>query len=122
MTWRRASSIAFFGGILLLLSFASLPQSINVGLPFGYFGKFNRIRAAIESRGDAQIVGVRMHRDLRLEDFWIAVHTTDGRELELEFKDASIRSFESLSAELRRLDRRSGESDETQPKAETPPI
>lgn len=41
----------------------------NLGLPFGYYGKLNRVRAEIERVPGLKITGETLHKDLTLEDF-----------------------------------------------------
>lgn len=89
--------------LLVQLAYLPRPRGPNLGLPFGYFGKFNRITAEIESRPGVEIVDVALHRDLTLEDFWITVRLPDGQEVELAFPNANVRSFQDLAQELGRL-------------------
>lgn len=76
----------------------------NLGFPVGYYGKFNRIRDAIEKRPGVEIVAIAMHRDLTLEDFWITVRKEDGRDIKIAFQNANIRSYKDLLNELDVLD------------------
>ena len=75
------------------------PKGPNLGLPFGYYGKVNRIVAEVEANG-LEILNVAMHRDWTIEDFWIRARTSDGSEIELDFRNANSRSFADLKASL----------------------
>ena len=41
----------------------------NLGLPFGYYGKLNKVRDRLQSMSNVEIVGVRGNYDVTLEDF-----------------------------------------------------
>lgn len=95
-------AVLFVTAMLIWMPPAVFP---NLGFPFGYYGKFNRIRSAIEQRPGAEIVSIAMHRDLTLEDFWITVRKMDGQQVKIAFQNANIRSYEDLLKELDVLDR-----------------
>jgi hypothetical protein len=76
----------------------------NIGLPFGYYGKLNRIRGELEARPGFKVVSIAMHRDWSLEDFWITVRRADGTEAKLAFENSNTRSLSDLRRELQGLD------------------
>jgi hypothetical protein len=93
------------GLVLALLLSLYTPLFPNLGLPFGYYGKFNRVRRAIEQLPDTQVVEFGLHRDLELEDFWIAARLPDGREVRLTFDNANIRPIGDLLGEVADIDK-----------------
>ena len=60
----------------------------NVGLPFGYYGKFNRMQRLLDACPGFEIRDSWQHRDLTLEDFGFTLEEPGGRRLELEFDGA----------------------------------
>ena len=75
----------------------------NIGLPVGYYGRFNRVLARIEASPDIVVVRTTLHRDVELEDFYITVRTQDNREVRLRFEEAHTRPYDELLQELRRV-------------------
>lgn len=60
----------------------------DVGLPFGYYGKLNRVKARLRNLPNVEILGVRGNYDLTLEDFTLDLRI-DGRQLaSLYFREA----------------------------------
>ena len=72
-------------------------------MPIGYYGKQNRILAALERCQGVRVESVTSHTDLSLEDFWITVHLESGEEVELSFENANIRSYGDLRSTLREV-------------------
>ena len=72
----------------------------NLGLPVGYYGRFNRVLARIQERPDVEVVQTILHRDAALEDFSITVRTADAREVVLLFEEAHARPFGELVHQL----------------------
>lgn len=60
---------------------------MNIGLPFGYYGKYNRVKYKLRIIPDIRIVGRYRHRDLTLEDFGFVVQTNSGLHVMLDFSD-----------------------------------
>jgi len=79
-------------GILTLLVLAvnsSIWGSLlpNLGLPFGYYGQFNRVMYKLGRIPDVRIVTTYLNEDLSLEDFGILVQTKSGLQLRLQFSE-----------------------------------
>ncbi|MHC4462841.1 MAG: hypothetical protein ACYS6W_03810 [Planctomycetota bacterium] len=76
-------------GILCLFIFSAFfivfGSSLNIGLPFGYYGKYNRVKYKLKSFPDIHIVGRYCHRDITLEDFGFVVKTKGGLHVMLDF-------------------------------------
>jgi hypothetical protein len=88
---------------VLVLSVADLMGiGPNLGLPVGYYGRFNRVLAQIHASPDVEVVRTTLHRDLELEDFYITVRH-DDREVRLRFEEAHTRPFGELVQELKRV-------------------
>jgi len=104
---KRRATLGVITALFVVATLIWMPPAVfpNLGFPIGYYGKFNRIRSAIERRPAVQIVSIAMHRDLTLEDFWITVRRNDGSQVEIAFQNANIRSYEDLLKELDVLDR-----------------
>jgi hypothetical protein len=93
-----SSGIAFVASstfITLGVAFGTFP---NVGLPFGYYGKFNRIQRALNACSGVKVIDSWQHRDLILEDFGFTIQEPSGRPLELEFNGAL--AFAELKASI----------------------
>ncbi|MEM9411601.1 MAG: hypothetical protein AAGA30_10835 [Planctomycetota bacterium] len=86
--------------IFFVIAISCLGFGPNIGLPIGYYGKFNRMHAHIESNTNLEVVRTSLHRDLTLEDFYFTVRTRDGVERRLKFEGADTRSFSELLQEL----------------------
>jgi hypothetical protein len=67
------------------LAFGTFP---NIGLPFGYYGKFNRIQGVLNACSAIKVIDSWQHRDLSLEDFGFTIQEPSGKPLELEFDGA----------------------------------
>ena len=83
--------------------FLYFPVTHDLGLPFGYYGKVNRILGRISDCPHLEVVFVARHKDLTLEDFWVTVRDSDGVETELAFPNANMRCVPDLAEELRRV-------------------
>ncbi len=70
----------------------------NIGLSFGYYGKFNSIMNNLEDSG-IEVIDWGLHRDITLEDFQITV-LHRGEKTQLEFENANIRSIDDLKKEI----------------------
>ncbi|MFK7739564.1 MAG: hypothetical protein AB8H80_04505 [Planctomycetota bacterium] len=104
--WPRIALLAATILALVGLILAGLDQvgiGPNLGLRFGYFGRFNRILARIEASAKVEVVATSLHRDLQLEDFYVTVLTTDGRKVKLAFEEAHTRPFKELCQELQKV-------------------
>ena len=89
--------------ILFFLAVDLIGFGPNLGLPFGYYGRFNRILARIEANPDLEVRRVDLHRDSTLEDFYITVRTPTDGEVLLRFEGASDRPFGELLQELKKV-------------------
>ena len=88
---------------LSLLGLDCMGIGPNLGLPVGYFGRFNRVLARIQASPDIEVIRTTLHRDLELEDFSITVRMPDEREVRLRFNEAHTRPFSELIQELKRI-------------------
>lgn len=104
---RLALLLATLGGIgvLGLLGLDRMGIGPNLGLPVGYYGRFNRVLARIQASPDLEVLRTTLHRDQQLEDFYITVRTKDGREVGLRFEEAHTRPFTELVQELNKIGR-----------------
>lgn len=59
----------------------------NVGLPFGYYGEYNRVRSKLKQVSGIQVVSTHLHKDLWLEDFGFVLQTDKGLRFRLQFFD-----------------------------------
>ena len=89
--------------LLSLIGLDRMGIGPNLGLSFGYYGRFNRILARIEASTAVEVVRTTLHRDMQLEDFYITVRTQDEREVRLRFEEAHTRPFDELVQELKRV-------------------
>ena len=89
--------------ILFFLALDRIGIGPNLGLPFGYFGRFNRILARIQASPDIEVIRTTLHRDMALEDFYITVRTQDEREVRLRFEEAHTRPTSDLLQELKKV-------------------
>lgn len=80
-------------GILSLLIFLVCPiysyLAPIIGLPFDYYGEFNRVRHRLEQVSGVQILSYHQHKDITLEDFWFTIQTDGGMKLGLAFFDGN---------------------------------
>jgi len=72
----------------------------NYGLPIGYYGKQNRVLAKLRACPGIEILQVRTHSDLSLEDFSVTVSLDSSEERDLLFENANIRSYDDLVSEF----------------------
>ena len=95
----------WFGFILIRLLGALDRIGIgpNLGLPFGYYGKFNQVLARVEGNPELEVIRTTLHRDSALEDFYISVRTQDKREVRLRFEEAHTRQLSDLLQELEKV-------------------
>lgn len=104
--WSRTTVLAATLTLLTVMGLLGLDLmgiGPNLGLPVGYYGRFNRVLARIEASPDIEVIGTILHRDQELEDFYITVRLQDGREARLCFEDAHTRPFSELVEELKRI-------------------
>ena len=104
--WPRVATLVASLSILAVLFFVAcdlIGIGPNLGLPFGYHGRFNRVLARIEASPDVEVLRTTLHRDDALEDFYVTVRTQDGREVRLCFEEAHTRPFGELVQELEKV-------------------
>jgi hypothetical protein len=75
----------------------------NLGVSYGYYGRFNRILARLQDSPDIDVLRTTLHRDTELEDFYITVRMPDEREVRLRFEGADTRPYSELLQELKRV-------------------
>ena len=88
---------------ILFLSADLIGYGPNVGLPFGYYGRLNRVLARIEANPELEVRRVDLHRDVTLEDFYITVRTPTDGDVRLVFEGAEDRPFSELLQELKKV-------------------
>lgn len=59
----------------------------NIGLPFGYYGEFNRVEHRLKKISAVTILDYSTHHDLTLEDFGFILQTNAGLNFHLDFYD-----------------------------------
>jgi len=96
-------SLFFSFLILLIVALDLMGIGPNLGLPFGYYEKFNRVIARVEDNPNLKIIRTTLHRDIELEDFYITVQMQDEREVRLRFEGADTRSLSELFQELEKV-------------------
>ena len=101
--WLGLATLVASLSILFFLAVEVIGIGPNIGLPFGYYGRFNRILARIQASPDIEVIRTTLHRDQSLEDFYITVRTQDEREVRLRFEEAHARPFSELVQELKRV-------------------
>ena len=103
MHWSARATWLLGPPLLCLLALDSVGIGPNVGLPFGYYGRFNRMLAKVKASPDIDIIKTTLHRDMELEDFYITVRTPNEDVIRLRFEEAHTRSFHQLAQELKRI-------------------
>ena len=101
--WLALSTLAASLVILILIALSAIGFAPNLGLPFGYYGKFNRVLARVETDPELEVIRTTLHRDIMLEDFYITVRTRDEREVRLRFEEAHKRQLSDLLQELKKV-------------------
>ena len=101
--WLGPATLIASLSILSLLALDSVGIGPNLGLPFGYYGQFNRILARIEANPELEVTRTTLHRDMALEDFYITVRMQDEREVRLRFEEAHTRPLSDLLQELKQV-------------------
>jgi hypothetical protein len=86
--WLGLAALVASLTILIFLALDRIGTGPNLGLPFGYYGQFNRVLAHIEADPELEVIRTTLHRDTTLEDFYITVRTRDKREVRLRFEEA----------------------------------
>lgn len=102
-TYLGLAALAASLSILFFVAVDLIGIGPNMGLPFGYFGRFNRILARIEANPELEVTRVGLHRDATLEDFYITVRTPTDGEVHLRFEGAPDRPFGELLEELEKV-------------------
>ena len=87
----------------------------NLGFPFGYYGKLNRVLSHIEDNTALEIIETTLHRDVELEDFYIMVRTQEGSEISLQFEEGDTRTINDLLKGLKIFRSEVTKAWETQP-------
>ena len=106
--WFLLATLVASLAILLFGSLDRIGIGPNLGLPFGYYGKFNRVLAHVEANPELEVLRTTLHRDRALEDFYITVRTEDEREVRLRFEEAHTRPLSDLLQELKKLGAQEG--------------
>jgi hypothetical protein len=101
--WLGLATLVASLSILLLGALDRIGIGPNLGLPFGYYGQFNRVLARVEAKPELEVIRTTLHRDMALEDFYITVRTQDEREVRLRFEEAHTRSLSDLLQELKKV-------------------
>ena len=102
--WLGLAALVASLTILIFLALDRIGTGPNLGLPFGYYGQFNRVLAHIEADTELEVIRTTLHQDTTLEDFYITVRTQDERELRLRFEEAHTRPLSDLLQELKKVD------------------
>ena len=63
----------------------------NIGLPFGYYGRLNRVISRIKDIPNTRVVRTWVHKDTSIEDFGFLVQTQSGLQFRLQFAEAHTR-------------------------------
>lgn len=100
--WLGLATLVASLAILILVALSAIGFGPNLGLPFGYYGKFNRVLGQIEGNPELEVIRTTLHRDMELEDFYITVRTQDEREVRLRFEKAHTRQLTDLLQELKK--------------------
>ena len=87
----------------------------NLGFPFGYYGKLNRVLSHIKDNTALEVIETTLHRDIELEDFYIMVRTQEGSEISLQFEEGDTRTINDLLKELKIFRSEVTKAWETQP-------
>ena len=101
--WLGLATLLISLSVLVLLGLDRIGIGPNLGLPFGYYGQFNRVLAHVEANPKLDVIRTTLHRDTALEDFYITVRTQDEGEVRLRFEEAHTRPFSELVQELKRV-------------------
>ena len=101
--WIAPATLVASFCILIFLTVDRIGIAPNVGLPFGYYGEFNRVLSHLEDDPGLKVTQTRLHRDRTLEDFYISVRTQDHREMILQFTEVPTRSLGDLLQELQKV-------------------
>ena len=102
--WLGLATLVASLAILILVALSAIGFGPNLGLPFGYYGQFNRVLAHIEADTELEVIRTTLHRDTALEDFYFTVRTQDEREVRLRFEEAHTRPLGDLLQELDKVD------------------
>jgi hypothetical protein len=101
--WLSLATLVASVSTLLLVALSAIGLGPNLGLPFGYHGKFNQVLARVEGNQELKVIRTTLHQDITLEDFYITVQTQDGREVRLRFEEAHTRPLSDLLHELKKV-------------------
>lgn len=107
---RRGNKLTWLAALVVLLAAAAClfvsPLSgllPNVGLPFGYYGKLNRVRARLQSLPNVEIVRIRGNYDITLEDFTFDLRIDGKHAVSLYFREAPANPTWELFDDAERL-------------------
>ena len=98
-----ATLVASLSILILFFALDRIGIGPNLGLPFGYCGKFNRVLAHVEANPELEVIRTTLHRDTALEDFYITVRMQDEREVRLRFEEAHTRPLSDRLQELKKV-------------------
>ncbi|MDB4690960.1 hypothetical protein OAH23_11125 [Verrucomicrobia bacterium] len=101
--WLGLAALVASLSILLLGALDRIGIGPNLGLPFGYYGKFNQVLACVEGNLELEVIRTTLHRDMALEDFYITVRTQNEREVRLRFEEVHTRPLSNLLQELKKV-------------------
>ena len=93
--WLGLATMVVSLSVLILLGLDRIGIGPNLGLPFGYYGQFNRVLARVEANPELEVIQTKLHRDLALEDFYITVRTQDDM----------LRTIDTISLEFTNIGR-----------------
>lgn len=71
--------------VFMVLWLTTYLPLFNFGMPFGYYGEFNRVVAQIRDIPGVEIIYLHAHEDVTLEGFWMTVRLNAHEEIDLEF-------------------------------------
>lgn len=74
--------------VALLVAWSPLGLGPNPGMPFGYYGKLNRVLDRWESLPGVHVRNALVNRDVHLEDFTVELLVHGSHRTSLEFPDA----------------------------------
>ncbi|MDA7621958.1 hypothetical protein N8646_00700 [bacterium] len=113
--WLGGAALVALMAALVLLGLDRMGIGPNVGLPFGYYGKFNRVLAHAEANPKLEVIRTTLHRDAALEDFYMTILTHDDHEVRLRFEEAHTRPLSDLLQELEKVGAQEGPNKRMQP-------
>lgn len=102
LTWGTAAVVLLVAAACLFVSPLSglLP---NIGLPVGYYGKLNKVRARLQRLPNVEIVRIRGNYDITLEDFTFDLRIDGKHAVSLYFREAPANPTWELFDDAERL-------------------